>query len=189
MSRPIGYKHSEETKLKIKLANTGKKRSEEMKRKISLSLKGRVSSCGMLGKTLSKESRKKISDALKGRRKEPLTEELKKRLSNAHKGQIPWIKGRHHTEEVKIMLSGEMSTHWKGGMKSAIKRKNYKRRLLEFSPLNNYFCSSDGHHIDHKNVLFIPTELHKSVPHDLSNSDSMRKINILAFDWWAAHVL
>lgn len=33
------------------------------------------------------------------------SEEVKKKLSDSHKGKTPWIKGRHHTEESKQKMS------------------------------------------------------------------------------------
>ena len=43
-------------------------------------------------------TRKKISETLKGRK---LSAEVCKKLSEANKGQIPWIKGRVHSDEAK----------------------------------------------------------------------------------------
>jgi hypothetical protein len=63
-----GKRHSEETKRKISIKNSGKKASEETKRKMSKSRKGRTPA--MLGKKHSEETKRKISkaneDKLKG---------------------------------------------------------------------------------------------------------------------------
>jgi hypothetical protein len=97
MGYPKGYyKHSEETKRKIGLANSialkGKKQSEESNRKRSLSLKGHPMSDKAreaLDKTrhkpVSLEQRKKISDTLKGRK---LSEYQIKRIRETHTGKI-----------------------------------------------------------------------------------------------------
>ena len=49
------------------------------------------------------EHKEKLSKANKGqipwRKGIHLSEEIKKKLSDSHKGQIPWIKGKHHSEE------------------------------------------------------------------------------------------
>lgn len=54
------------------------------------------------GKKLPEEIRKKISEAHKGIK---LSDEHKKRLSESHKGKPTWIKGKHHKEETKKKLS------------------------------------------------------------------------------------
>jgi len=51
-----------------------------------------------LGKKLSAETRRKISEIQKGRKQSK--ESIEKRRE-ANKGQIPWIKGKHHTKETK----------------------------------------------------------------------------------------
>lgn len=45
-----------------------------------------------------------------------LSEEMRKKLSEAHKGQIPWIKGKHHSEESirKMSESHKGQDHWTG---------------------------------------------------------------------------
>ena len=85
----LGYKHSEETKLKFK----NRVMSEETKRKISKTVsktnKGRVVSeetkkkisKSETGKIVSDETRKKISDAQKGRK---LSDEWKQNISKHH---------------------------------------------------------------------------------------------------------
>ena len=44
------------------------------------------------------------------KRIKPVSEETRKKLSKASKGRIPWIKGKHHTEETKKKLGNI----WKG---------------------------------------------------------------------------
>ena len=68
----IGFKHSEETKIRMSLAQKGRKHSEETKQKISLSHRGIK---------FSKEHCHNLSLSLRGR-------------------TTSW-KGRHHTEETK----------------------------------------------------------------------------------------
>jgi hypothetical protein len=87
------YKHTEESKLKISLANKGHKRG--------------------LGKKLSNETKQKISDSLKGRFKgvdnpnygNHCTEEVKKIISLANKG-------KKLSETHKEILR---NVNWKGG--------------------------------------------------------------------------
>lgn len=64
----------------------GKKHSEETKQKISIAGIGRVSP--MKGKTLSPERCKLISEGLIGKKRGPISEECRKKISNALKGRI-----------------------------------------------------------------------------------------------------
>ncbi|MDO8623125.1 MAG: NUMOD3 domain-containing DNA-binding protein [archaeon] len=98
------FKHSDETKKKISnslLKNPvrywlDKKRSEESKLKMSLSHKGIK---------LTEETRRKISESNKGKTLgSKLSDEQKIKLSNSHKNQIPWIRGKHHSQESKNII-------------------------------------------------------------------------------------
>lgn len=110
---PLGMKMSLESRMKISLALTGKPgtvHTEETKRKISLSKKGRSYGEGFrekiravrTGWKLSEETKKKIgvanSLALKGRKKGPLSEETRAKLSAR-------FKGKPLTEETKKKMS------------------------------------------------------------------------------------
>ena len=74
------FKHTEETKKKLSQINLGKKLSKETRSKMSTSQKGHL---------VSEETRRKIG--------------LGNSISN--KGQIPWIKGKHQSEETKQKIS------------------------------------------------------------------------------------
>ena len=107
MGRKIGYKHSEEHKMKIrqiaKEKGFGKwmkdrHHSEEIKKKMSEAHKGKTS--GMLNKRLSKETKRKMSEARKGEKHynfgKHLSKETRKKISNK--------------------LKGEKSPNWRGGI-------------------------------------------------------------------------
>ena len=91
-------KLSEETKLKISLNNTrpflGKKHSEESRLKMSSSLKGNQS---RLGAILSEETKKKISDAHNGKTH---SEQSKLKMSLVRKG----IKRDYSTNRERLVL-------------------------------------------------------------------------------------
>ena len=90
MSRPLGYKHSNETRqkmrdahktrsppsfetrLKLKYAKTGKKPDADTREKMSVAHKGHI---------VTEETRQKMRDALKGK---PRSEETRKKISDAH---------------------------------------------------------------------------------------------------------
>lgn len=82
-----GKTHSNETKEKLRLANTGKKASEE--------------------------SRKKMSEVGKGKKR---SEETKRKMSVARAKQAPPTLGRNWSQEQKIKLSGENHWNWRGGI-------------------------------------------------------------------------
>ena len=76
---------------------------------------------------LSEETKRKISESSMGHIVSP---ETRGKLSEANKGQIPWIKGGHHTEETKRKISeakrGQASWH-KGKPLS----EEHKRKISE----------------------------------------------------------
>lgn len=58
-----------------------------------------------------------------------------------------------------------------------------KRKGRGFIPLNEYFDGADGHHIDDEHVIFMPMCIHRSIPHDHRDTDSMWTINCMALLW------
>lgn len=87
----------------------------------------------------------KISKGLKGNKNgfkkgrtpwnkgKKLSLEIRKKLSESHKGQVPsFYKGSKHSEETKLKLSGINSPNWKGGLtKNIIYRKQYSKNYEE----------------------------------------------------------
>ena len=101
MSHPMyGKHHTEETKEKLRKANSGKKQSEETRNKISEAMRGDKNP--FYGKTHSEETKKKISDANKGRigwnKGIQMSAEQRKKLSDAKKG-------KHLSEETRKKMS------------------------------------------------------------------------------------
>ena len=119
---------SEEAKRKISEAKKGRHLSEESKRHMSDSLKGRK---------LTEEHKKNLSKHSTGRhwfnngiknvflkecpegfvkgtiKRKPFTEETRKKISEARKGQTSWNKGIPHTEEAKRKMSiAQKGLHW-----------------------------------------------------------------------------
>jgi len=91
-------------------------------------------------KPLSEEHKQKISKSLIGKKKPPRSEGYKKNISKSHKGQITWMKGKHHTVESKEKLSKShkgKSTWSKGITFPEEARKNmseaHKRKYGELS--------------------------------------------------------
>ncbi len=95
----IGFKHSEETKLKWSEQRKGKKRSAEFSLKVSIQMKGKIvteetklkQSEAHIGKIQSIETRNKRAASMKGnknntgkKRSAPMLEETRKRISAAN---------------------------------------------------------------------------------------------------------
>jgi hypothetical protein len=79
---------------------------------------------------------------------------------------------------------GEEAAGYRGGKKVSNARNHAKRhRNLGFIPLNTYFAGCEGHHINVREVIFIPKEMHKSVWHNLNTRQGMKAINALALDF------
>lgn len=68
-------------------------------------------------------------------------------------------------------------------------RVNKRKREMGFIPLNTKFENSEAHHVDINNVIYIPEDIHKFIPHSQNNIESMNNINIIAFDFMGASAL
>jgi len=107
-----GFKHSEESKEKIRQAHIGFKFSEETKQKFSEIAKKRTGkNNGMFGKKQSEKTKQKIREKAIGRE---VSKETKIKIGLAGIGKIL-------SDETKLKMSlaqsGEKSHNWKGGKK------------------------------------------------------------------------
>jgi hypothetical protein len=59
-------------------------------------------------------------------------------------------------------------------------RRRYRKRGLGFHALNAPFAGCEGHHINVREVIFIPKEMHKRMYHNLNTGKNMRTMNVLA---------
>lgn len=98
----IGYKTSEETKHKLRIANLGKKHSDETKAKMRLS-----SPKYWLGKERSDEDKRKFSDSQKGKKQSK--ELIEKRMSNK-RGEKHHFYGKPLPEEIKQKIKDSWKT-------------------------------------------------------------------------------
>lgn len=144
-----GFKHSEETKNKLRLLHIGKKLSEETKKKIGLKGLGRKHteeakkrmSQIQKGHFVSSETKEKISKSHKGKK---VSEETKIKISKAEKGHPSWTKNvKIHTAESKLKISQAnkgKNNYWYGKKLSPEHRKkislaNYKTGSTSISEL------------------------------------------------------
>jgi len=122
----------------------------------------------------TEETKRKMSEAHKGHpnkgtfiKGHKMSKEIRRKISKTLKGQIPWIKGKHHSEETKKRMSenrkgkriGKNNPNWKSDniKKSAIHmwiRNNYgnanhcelcnrNRKLFNWANLNNHKYKRD----------------------------------------------
>lgn len=75
------------------------------------------------------------------------------------------------------------------GKETGQKHRATRHRELQYYPLNQSFVGSTGHHIDTKNVIHIPENIHTSIGHRQNNNKSMLKINLKAWDYLEMSVL
>ena len=152
-----GKHHTEETKLKLSEINKGKKHLEETKKKISESNKGKIGY--WKDKKQTKECIKKRTNKLKGQKR---SEEQKQKMS------LSCI-GRKHTNMTKLKIGltkkGEKSYTWKGGttpfirrIRTATKYKEWKQQILLRDNFICQNCNQTGgrleiHHIKRFSIL------------------------------------
>ena len=98
----LGYKHSEETKQKIRQSNKGRKHSEEAKQKMSIN----HTKC-WLGRHHTKESKQKMSQTHKGKK---FSIEHRKKLSQSKQGQNHPNYGKHHNSTIRTKMSKSQNT-------------------------------------------------------------------------------
>ncbi len=125
----IGFKCSEETKIKISKKLKGRHLSEETKRKLSEARKGKK------GRNHSEETKKKMSEAHKGKR---LSEEHRRKLSEVGKKRNISNETREKMSKARKGKTGKKSPNWRGGMtkdkkhmRELDRRGNNKRRALK----------------------------------------------------------
>ena len=151
------------------------KHSEETKRKIAKSLTGKVSP--MKGKRglwhQTEDAKRRISESGKGLKCPTVSNEHRRKLSEAGKGRIPWNKGKLWNKEVKDKIrvkaigrkqseetirkrvlankgtvSGEKNWNWKGGITPINEkiRKSLEYRLWRTAVFerDNYQCIWGG---------------------------------------------
>ena len=116
--------------------NKGVPTSEESKIKLSNTLKKKYENGyihPMTGKTHSEETKKKISEAQKGQKHrlgKTHSEESKKKMSESHKGQIPWNKGKKaSTETLEKMRKSRLGKPSPNKGKKYIIDKNGNKRI------------------------------------------------------------
>lgn len=145
-----GYKVSEETRRKISKSHMGLRPSEESRKKMSLSHMGhklseeRKAKFGFRGRKHTEESKMKMrkpKPSVKNYYGHYVSEETKRKISNALKGKVPTLETRKKLSEA---FKGEKSKLWRGGVSSINKiiRASLECKLWRESVFkrDNYKC-------------------------------------------------
>jgi len=134
-------------------------------------------------KKRTQEENRKINKKYWLENKEKLTIKNKEYRDN-HKEKIAihrkdyWkTTGKFKQQEWKLTNKGRKS------VTISYRKHSAKHRTLNFIPINEHFRTSEAHHIDKNFVIFIPKELHRSIPHNIWNGNNMKIINDLVFEW------
>lgn len=90
-----------------------------------------------------------ISNKNNPKRKEYMRKYCKK-YNIIHKEKINDVNKKHYIEHKDYYAS----------------KDNKRKREMGYNPLNTRFEGSHGHHIDTKNVIFIPKDVHRSIYHN-----------------------
>ena len=127
------------------------------------------------------EIKKKRHDHYLANRERILKRQCKYRQT--HKEQIQkyyWMRREEAKERVKRWVKEHPERKRELNRKYMHKRD----RNLGFNPLNECFKDSEAHHINTKDVIYIPKEMHRSVRHSLTTRQGMAKINTLAIRFY-----
>jgi hypothetical protein len=139
-----------------------------------------------------KNHKDKQKEYEKTREKKPERKAYKKTLQQTPKLKA-YRKAYQKTQKYKTYRKEYMKTYAKPYMKNyrqtlngkkIIKTSEAKRRSLGFIPLNEPFDDSVAHHINKTFVVYIPKELHVSIPHNIHTGKGMNEINYKVFLWF-----
>lgn len=121
-----GYKHSDETKAKMKAAWIGRvlpPRSKETGRKISEAKKGKKR------KPFTEEARRNMSLSHKGKKMGPMSEERKRKISEATKGRKGNVMSKEAADRVRLIhLGAKRSEQARANMRAGWARKKLEKQ-------------------------------------------------------------
>jgi len=88
--------------------------------------------------------------------------------------------GHFVSPEMRMKISVAV---WRGGTQVWTRKSKAKRRMLGFVPMNQPFDGCEAHHINQSDIIYIPSELHRSISHNQWTGRGMEQINALATAW------
>lgn len=76
----------------------------------------------------------------------------------------------------------KMRRYWltEAGKRARRRHHSKRRRNLGFNPLNQPFPESVAHHINRRDVIYMPESIHRVIPHNLKTGDNMSIVNQIA---------
>lgn len=183
-----GRKQSVEHVTKRAQSLTGLKRTDEQKHNMSIAQKGRTFSehhrrklsASHTGLCASDETKQKMSEARKGVQK---SDETKSRMSAAKMVYHPH-RGVPMTLDERIGQSCEHQNiavdDWDGFVAGI---RDHVLPIHMCTKINEWFPGCEGHHLSRSLVVFIPTELHNHIWHNMKTGLGMAEMNALALQF------
>ena len=93
-------------------------------------------------------------------------------------------KGRKYYNDNRRGIKKRYQAYMKTTEGKEISSRHYsKRKGLGFIPLNEPFNECEAHHISKNFVIYIPTELHQALYHNIWTWQGMEEMNKLAIQW------
>lgn len=150
-----GKHHSEETKLKLRLANLGKKIPLEIRRKMSESAKGK--NTWSKGRKLSKEHKLKVSQSLLG-----------------NKRSLGYKHSKETSKKWSDIRKGSNHYNWQGGINSindtirhSFEIKEWRKNVFERDNFTCVDCGKKGGNLNAHHIK--PFALYPDLRFELSN--------------------
>ena len=88
-----------------------------------------------------------------------------------------------HSEQVEQYGKQWRKNNSEKYRKIYLKSNNKRNRNLGFILLNEWQKGYVAHHLDRNYVIYMPEELHRSIPHSILQNKNMDRINALAFNY------
>lgn len=168
----IGIPKSEEHKEKISKSHIGMKRTIEARKKHSKSISGNKNYG--YGKPRSDECKEKISESNKGKLRSQET-----RLKMSEGAEKRW-EDLEEREKQSARSQGIPYEEWTGYFD---KRRPYLVPKGKCILLNDYFSGSHAHHITKSIIIYIPSDLHNHIKHNMRTGQGMAEMNMLALQY------
>ena len=119
-------------------------------------------------KKFQKEDDPKYKEQL-AKRAEKYYQEYKEREEQCQQGYKEYMEQYHKQHHREIARTG--------------REHRAKRRQLGFCPLNKPFKDCEGHHISQNFIIYLPSEIHKSIWHSIWTWQGMEEMNRLAIEF------
>ena len=104
---------------------------------------------------------------------------------NRYQKTKEWMKEYYKSDKGKEKLKKSQKKYTKSNKGKEVLKKSISKRQRElgFIPLNKIQKGYDGHHIDKKFVIYIPSEIHSKYGHRQNNHKLMIIINKIAWEY------